>query len=94
MPVTVTGYVPGAEVAAIDSVSTELLAVTPGGENVAVVPTGPPLAESVTVPAKPFVRFTFTVTLPCDPAVTESVPAARLNVYPGGGVTVAAIVTL
>ena len=56
LPVTVTGYVPGAVVASTLSVSVELEpAVIVEGLNEAVVPAGIPLAESVSVSAEPLV---------------------------------------
>ena len=56
LPVTVTGYVPGAVVASTLSVSVELEpAVTAPGLKDAVAPAGIPLAESVSVSAEPLV---------------------------------------
>ena len=56
LPVTATGYVPGAVVASTLSVSVELEpAVIVEGLNEAVVPAGIPLAESVSVSAEPLV---------------------------------------
>ena len=74
--------------------SAALLALTPGGENVADIPGGPPDAASVTVFANPPTRFTFTVTVPDAPAATVSDVADRLNVKPAAAVTVALMVTL
>ena len=96
LPVTVTGYVPGAVVASTLSVSVELEpAVTVEGLNEAVAPAGIPLAESVTVSAEPLVTAVEIVDVPLPPCTADTLAGfAPIEKSLGAAVTVSVTVVL
>src|SRR3989442_1443739 len=90
LPMTVTGYVPGAVVASTLSVSVELEpAVTAPGLKDAVAPAGIPLAESVSVSAEPLVTAVEIVDVALPLCTAETLLGfALIEKSLGAGVTV------
>src|SRR5512146_2056740 len=80
VPLIVTVAWPTVAVADAVSVSVDEFVVGAAGLNAAVTPLGRPLADSVTAPAKPFVRLMVTVDVPFAPCATLRAVGFMLSV--------------
>jgi hypothetical protein len=86
-PVMVIVPVPVVAVLFAESVKVLVLVVLPG-LNEAITPLGRPVADSATLPLKPFSGLTVMVLAPLEPCVTVKVLGAAESVKVGGGPTV------
>jgi hypothetical protein len=93
-PLIVIKYAPAAVVAAVASVSVDVVPVALLGFSVAVTPVGAPDTVSATAPENVPVRVTLIVDVTVAPAATDAGDALNANPDAGAAVTLSAIVAV